>query len=530
MDIKELYITDLQPDGNFWSTDKIKKLNDMFSSLASGMNKGIDGPSGVGGSPGIDGVTGSIGITGATGANGISGSQGSGIWTRTTSTSGRETLSLKSNTSGIVLGATSTLIGSTCDFLTNIGTTIPVQSGHQLSALRLHAINDTGSTLRKHIKLKSKTYSATSPADTSATLEFNPTTQTTLFYTTNYIAMYASNILIYDGTSAVAAFTDSGIVIASDLTFAPSTIQIAKNNTTLPGVAALWHAANAGGTLAGSHLSIKTGLSQGNVEFKKITNSFTSFPKGSIVQVNDDTFKQYFNVQFNQVPSFTSYSSHGKEVYIGRGEGPWAGWYSMNGRAWRFPIGTPNTGAKTLKRMNSANHSILGLIDIPSTFDDKISFIGGGNYGFNIPAPGVMSMGFGSGFNSPGGDTIYPGDFGSFEENTIKSTAAYICYLGVTDWVWYTEPPIVVGPADATAGAQVNFSDRLLKKNINVIGESPSGLTIYSFEYTDVKYGKGLFQGVISDEIPKFAVINNGQYDSVDYSLIDVEFKQIQSI
>ena len=70
-------------------------------------------------------------------------------------------------------------------------------------------------------------------------------------------------------------------------------------------------------------------------------------------------------------------------------------------------------------------------------------------------------------------------------------------------------------------------SDRRLKKNINKIGESPSGLNIYSFEYKDSKYGDGVFQGVMSDEVPSSAVYSNNGYDSVNYSMLDVEFKQI---
>jgi len=70
-------------------------------------------------------------------------------------------------------------------------------------------------------------------------------------------------------------------------------------------------------------------------------------------------------------------------------------------------------------------------------------------------------------------------------------------------------------------------SDRKLKKNINLIGESPSGLNIYSFEFKDSKHGVGLFQGVMSDEIPQEAVINNGEHDMVNYNMLDVEFKQI---
>ena len=70
-------------------------------------------------------------------------------------------------------------------------------------------------------------------------------------------------------------------------------------------------------------------------------------------------------------------------------------------------------------------------------------------------------------------------------------------------------------------------SDRRLKKNINKIGESPSGLNIYSFEYKNAKYGDGLFQGVMSDEVPQEAVSVRDGYDVVNYSMLDVEFKQI---
>jgi len=70
-------------------------------------------------------------------------------------------------------------------------------------------------------------------------------------------------------------------------------------------------------------------------------------------------------------------------------------------------------------------------------------------------------------------------------------------------------------------------SDRKLKKNIKKIDKSPSGLNIYSFEFKDSKYGEGVFQGVMSDEVPKKAVTKKDGYDMVDYSKLDVEFKQI---
>ena len=77
---------------------------------------------------------------------------------------------------------------------------------------------------------------------------------------------------------------------------------------------------------------------------------------------------------------------------------------------------------------------------------------------------------------------------------------------------------------DQTGG----FSDRRLKKNIKLIGYSPSRLKIYTFEYINKVFGKGFWQGVMSDEIPQVAVIKHKDgYDRVDYSKLDVEFKQI---
>lgn len=90
-----------------------------------------------------------------------------------------------------------------------------------------------------------------------------------------------------------------------------------------------------------------------------------------------------------------------------------------------------------------------------------------------------------------------------------------------------------VSAATGGAGAAGLFgknkgSDRRLKKDIKLIGLSPSGLKIYSFKYKDTSFGKGVFQGVMSDEITPDAVTKGDDgFDRVDYSKIDVEFKNI---
>lgn len=83
-----------------------------------------------------------------------------------------------------------------------------------------------------------------------------------------------------------------------------------------------------------------------------------------------------------------------------------------------------------------------------------------------------------------------------------------------------------IGEMGAAAGSMM--SDRRLKHDIKFLRYSPSGLKIYTFKYNNVKFGNGMFEGVMSDEIPEHAVIQHQDgYDRVDYSKIDVEFKQI---
>jgi hypothetical protein len=78
-------------------------------------------------------------------------------------------------------------------------------------------------------------------------------------------------------------------------------------------------------------------------------------------------------------------------------------------------------------------------------------------------------------------------------------------------------------------GGLAGASDRRLKKNIKLIGKSSSGINIYAFEYINKMFGDGIWQGAMSDEVPSHALIKNifEEYDGVDYSKIDVEFKQV---
>jgi hypothetical protein len=79
-------------------------------------------------------------------------------------------------------------------------------------------------------------------------------------------------------------------------------------------------------------------------------------------------------------------------------------------------------------------------------------------------------------------------------------------------------------PFGQIIGAAQAFSDIRLKNNINLIGKSPSGINIYTFNYNgDDK----VYQGVMAHQVPHAAFIHDSGYLAVDYSKVDVEFKGV---
>ena len=75
----------------------------------------------------------------------------------------------------------------------------------------------------------------------------------------------------------------------------------------------------------------------------------------------------------------------------------------------------------------------------------------------------------------------------------------------------------------ATAAAPF-FSDIRLKENVKQIGQSPSGINIYSFKF---KGDVDQYQGVLAHEVPYASIVDDSGYWKVDYSQLDVEFKRM---
>lgn len=84
--------------------------------------------------------------------------------------------------------------------------------------------------------------------------------------------------------------------------------------------------------------------------------------------------------------------------------------------------------------------------------------------------------------------------------------------------------PSIFGQVAGAGLAAYQMSDIRLKKDIKLVGKSPKGIKIYNFKYLgDDK----TYQGVMAHQVPQASTANQFGYLMVDYSKLDVEFKEI---
>ena len=75
----------------------------------------------------------------------------------------------------------------------------------------------------------------------------------------------------------------------------------------------------------------------------------------------------------------------------------------------------------------------------------------------------------------------------------------------------------------ALAGSQF-MSDIRMKEDIKLVGKSPMGINIYTFKY---KGDDKIYQGVMAHQVPQASSVNTDGYLMVDYSKLDVDFKEV---
>ena len=81
--------------------------------------------------------------------------------------------------------------------------------------------------------------------------------------------------------------------------------------------------------------------------------------------------------------------------------------------------------------------------------------------------------------------------------------------------------------ANGRVTSTFSCSDRRLKKNIEKVGTSPSGINIYQFEYIDEKHGVGRFEGAMSQELLEHTIEHDNGELWLSYDNIDVRFKEV---
>jgi len=119
-------------------------------------------------------------------------------------------------------------------------------------------------------------------------------------------------------------------------------------------------------------------------------------------------------------------------------------------------------------------------------------------------------------------------------KNLIKEEIKRIHKKGVLTEKWKLRPWVAIIGNIGKAWKLISWvmalpSDSRLKKNIRRVGNSPSGIPIYEFEYKNqVRFGGGTFRGVMAEQAPaKSVIIGNDGYKRVDYSQIDVIFESV---
>lgn len=90
----------------------------------------------------------------------------------------------------------------------------------------------------------------------------------------------------------------------------------------------------------------------------------------------------------------------------------------------------------------------------------------------------------------------------------------------------------LIGAVGSAGGAAATaFSDKTLKENIEEVGKSESGLTIYRFDYIDKNFGQFRYEGVMAQDLketnPEAIITFDSGKLGVDYSKIDVEFRRV---
>ena len=391
MKVLEIFKTDLDPNSPiWWSQEKIDKINYNFALMTNG---GPTGPTGLTGLDGSIGTTGGAGANGPQGPTGPQGPQGPDAIRRwKSSINGNNVTVFPRDKAEDPLqnsyAPPSIKIGESISSATTTsptGTTDEniIKSG----VLKINSLDDNtgggGNISRKNLKIKHE--------DTAyATLSYDTYTSP---------AGKGLNLVTDDGagTQLPARFTSDFVDIIGEIASSTASAKVGIKNsqieidTTSPTTGINFKMTTGGATPtvkfkqktfltkgAGPNKVLTTSDTVGSLQWKDVTEVFTIFPIGTILQIpfsefNSTNFYQIFDTDVVTVNNTeTGFIDIRTKVGAGKEDSQWKGWYLCNGKTWTGG----NAATQHSKSINQIELSGFSTPNLNNVY-----------YAINLPAP-----------------------------------------------------------------------------------------------------------------------------------------------
>lgn len=464
--IKELFKSDLDPNSNqWWSKDKIDKINYNFSLMRNG---GPAGPIGIEGANGEEGEKGHQGVQGPDGPRGPQGTVGpeaSGSWKSYDYVTNQRIIYPSVPFNGTVVPA----IGASAHTLSTndlISAYYGVTPTSPISSLRSGSLNI----------ITEAPISSSASANTDSNIDHSQQSSITLLQDRYFAQSYnigletdpASFPILRISPSSTADHLNSKFNIKFDR---DNIFNFGNVNTNkLGGVSEINNVLNVNSS-AGQIIEFKVGETeyrnhspslnklltstdtQGTVVWENVYSIFQVFPVGTIIRIPRDTFfsEENFNLlDATTGPGVLINSNVSIRTNFGSGKltGLYAGWYLCNGETWGdgglIEYDTPNLNGFEWEISNipvtSGGISMMISGGSLSSYNGNIIFSGG----ISTLGPSVSGVGtnvIGHSFDNSMDDiSIYDNENTLFAEDkhVIMGEQISIIYLRQYDYEWGT--------------------------------------------------------------------------------------------
>ncbi len=466
--IKELFKSDLDPNSNeWWSKDKLDKINFNFKLMRNGGPSGPTGIEGVNGAEGEKGDQGPQGPDGPQGPQGMIGPESSGTWKSAMLASDQKLIypSVPFNGTIVSILGASAHVDQNGDLLSpyyketstspvnaqgpgalNIITEAPASTDPGSPSVPL--ISDQKSItlmqdndLSRAFDMGLESYTNNNTND-SVFLGIGPHDNTVFNSNKFHIKFDSDNIFNFGSSEVFTNILGVDSNIKWNLTVDASTNPSHTIEFKVGEIKYMNHSPSLNKILK----SIDT---QGTVEWENVSSMFQVLPIGSIIRIPRNTFFSEDNFYLaDPITSFNSLSTNNDvrtNFGAGKPDGGFAGWYLCNGEKWgdggQLEYDTPNLNGFSWSITNiPGNTGGISTLEMggDTTYNGNIVFSGGvSSLG---PAPGFSANTIGHTNSSPSPEVFLmsaeaePTD----DNHIIMGEQISIIYLQKYDHEWRT--------------------------------------------------------------------------------------------